>query len=332
MFRRPALAALATLAATAAHADEATPDTYTWMHETRDVMGEGLLWNDRLGDGRDRLKTGGLTQSVLLPESLFSDDPWFGGRAAAVELQGRVLAITPDFLAGGVRPHAQYAGAGIYLRTFGEARPVAGAQLSVEDRVGIELGYRGDALPIFEIQDALHEGMGMAVPGRAPGSALDPAAHINAEARRTWRFATGFAGHDVDIAPFAALSAGTRENALRAGADVILGSSLAARTWNHDPATGALIPGGSAPREGAHWTVWAGGEVGLVASDALIEGEVGGLPGMADPAPVTARLRAGVQLEWSGIALTYSLAWLSPEVEHQDGGQLIGGVQLKVRF
>ena len=252
-----AIAALLTVKPAEAGEKADVADTYTWLSKTEDVQVEGILWNDRFGDGKDRYKTGGMTQSWLLPETIFSDEPWIEGHASALELQGRGFIITPDNTtnpAAGDRPFAQYVGVGAYLRTV--ERPEAltpSTTLSVEHRMGVELGLLGDPLPLFDIQDAVHETIGPGGVGRTSANTLDTEVLANLEAKRTYRFHTDLEDTEVELAPFGQLSLGMRENAARLGGDVIWGSSLKARTWNHDPAIGALIPGGPQPRPGFQW-------------------------------------------------------------------------------
>ena len=318
-----------------AHGSDDRRDTFTWMSSSQDIVAEGILWNDRLGDGKDRYKSGGLTQSWLVPQSRISGEPWIADQAAALEVQIRGLVITPDNTAAATadRPYAQYLAAGVFLRTFGRANPVFhDGALSAENRIGIEIGYQGDPLPLFEIQEALHGISGMGPMARTDAGTLDSSVLVNLEVKRTWRLHVDAERHDVDVAPFAQISAGLRENSARIGADLIHGASLTARTWNHDPAIGALIPGGSKRRDGVNWFAWFGGDVAIVASDALLDG------GFLVDGPATnaerfsARLRAGAMAEFPGFALSYSITWLSPEFEEQDQGQLIGAVQLKLRY
>ena len=99
---------------------------WDWLAGSVEIQGATLVWNDRLGDGEDRWKTGGLTQSVLLPERGLGGAPWFKGRASALEIGARGLVMTPDDTAfTGVdeddRPYAQYAAVGVFLRSA--ARP-----------------------------------------------------------------------------------------------------------------------------------------------------------------------------------------------------------------
>lgn len=311
-------------------------NTFTWLSETQDVLAEGVIWNDRFGDGKDRYKTGGMTQSWLLPESIFSDQPWIEGHASAIELQGRGFIATPNNTsnpAPGDRPFAQYVGVGAYLRTVSEADALNfQTTLQTENRVGIEFGYQGEPLPLFEIQEALHDTMGQGAMGMTAANTLDSEVLVNVEAKRTYRFHMELAATDLEFAPFGQVSIGMRENSARAGADLIVGSSLNARTWNHEPAIGALIPGGSKPRDGVHWMTWVGADIGYVASDAFLDGGFDGNSPSVDRNALTGRARVGIMAEYNNFAASYSLNWLSAEFDRQPDGQVIGAFQVKYRF
>lgn len=338
MFLRSMLTVTAFSIALPAFADEpALPDTFTWVSETEDVLAEGMIWNDRFGDGGDRYKTGGMTQSWLLPESIFSDENWIDGHAAAIELQGRGFIATPSNTtnpAPNDRPFAQYVGVGTYLRTFGEPVSVDfNTTMSVEHRIGVEVGLQGDPLPLFELQEALHgTTTDMGRMGRTAANTLDTEVLVNAEVKRTHRYHMDLEETEVEIAPYAQASLGMRENSVRVGADLITGSSLKARTWNHEPAIGALIAGGSAPREGVNWATWIGADIGYVASDAFLDGGFDRSGPSTARTELTARVRAGVMMEVDNFAVTYSLSWLSQEFDAQPDGQLVGGFQVKYRF
>ncbi|NIP75914.1 MAG: DUF2219 family protein, partial [Xanthomonadales bacterium] len=97
-------------------------DGWDWLASSREIRGATLVWNDGLGDGEDRWKTGGLSQSVILPESRLAGTPWIDGQASALEVTLRALLMTPDNTAAAVadaddRAFAQYAGMGLFLRS-----------------------------------------------------------------------------------------------------------------------------------------------------------------------------------------------------------------------
>lgn len=311
---------------------------WAWLAGATGVETQGLFWNDRLGDGEDRWKSGGLTQSLVLPERRLGDESWFGDRASAIEINLRGLVISPDDTAfGGVdrrdRPYSQYAAAGLYVRSIARPRGIGpGLALQTEDRAGIELGWQGDPLPLFDIQGAMHDLLGTGGDIGNPDNTIDGGFLANLEARRTWRLHRAMAGRDLELAPFVQTSLGMRENSLRAGADLLFGSALEGRTWGADLATGAMIAGESMHRQGFHWTFFTGADAGYVASDAFLDGGPGGDGPGIGRRDVTARLRAGVLLEAGGVGIGFSLNWLSPEFRGQPEGQTIGGIQVKLRF
>ena len=309
-------------------------DGFRWRTESRDVMAEGAIWNDRIGDGKDRYKTGGMTQSWVFPETLFLDERLLPDRVSAFELQGRGFIATPDNTqAGGAandRPFAQYVGVGAYHRSWGRpARFSDRTTGALETRAGVEIGWQGDPLPLFDIQDALHGDTQVSL---SPGNTIDGEFLVNLELEGVYRHQTSTRFLDLDIAPFVRVSTGMRENSLRAGADVILGSSLSARTWNHEPAIGALLPGGSRRRPGPGWALWVGGDAGYVLTDAFLDGGFAANGPKVDREDMTYRLRAGLMFEFDPVAIVYSANWLSPEFSSQPEGQVIGAVSIKYRF
>lgn len=313
---------------------ELRDDGFKWRSESRDIMAEGAIWNDRIGDGKDRYKTGGMTQAWVFPETLFLDERLIPGRVSALELQGRGFIATPDNTqAGGAatdRPFVQYVGVGAYHRSWSRpSRLSDNTTGALETRAGVEVGWQGDPLPLFEIQEALHDNTQTNINA---ANSVDSEFLLNLEIEGVYRRQTSTRFLDLDIAPFLRLSTGMRENSVRAGADIILGSSLSARTWNHEPAIGALLPGGSKQREGFNWAIWVGGDAGFVASDAFLDGGFTADGPKVERESLTFRVRAGLMLEYDPIAIVYSINWLSPEFESQPEGQVIGAVSLKYRF
>jgi hypothetical protein len=311
---------------------------WNWLATTNEIQTEGMFWNDRYGDGKDRWKTGGITQSYVFPEHIFSDENWFQGRASALELNLRALAITPDDTSfaevnSDDRPYAQYAGIGLYLRSITRPEaltPVVAVQ--AEDRIGVEAGWQGDPLPLFDMQEALHGVTGTDGNAGNRSNSIDGEVLVNLEARRTWRFHLGQTGPDLEFAPFVQTSLGMRENSLRVGGDFFAGSALEGRAWGSDLATGAVMAGASMPRQGFDWTVFLGGDVGYIASDAFLDG------GFAVDGPsvprrdIVGRARTGLLLEYGNVGIGFSLNWLGREFRGQSNGQVLGAIQLKYRL
>lgn len=311
---------------------------WDWLSDSTEIQGATLVWNDRLGDGEDRWKSGGVTQSVILPERLLGGASWIDGRASALEVSLRGLVMTPDDTAfngvnGDDRAYAQYASAGAFLRSAARPAPIApGLALQVEDRIGIEIGWQGEPLPLFDIQEAFH---GLADTGGDrgnPSNSIGGEFLANVEARRGWRFHNAGDSHDVEVVPFIQGSAGMRENSLRVGGDVFVGSPLEGRLWGTDPATGAVFSQASMPRRGTHWSVFFGGDVGYVASDAFLDGGFDGNGPSVERREIVGRARAGVLVEHGRVGVGFSLNWLGREFETQPEAQLVGALQLRLRF
>ncbi len=204
--------------------------------------------------------------------------------------------------------------------------------MQAEDRIGVEVGWQGDPLPLFDVQSALHGMAGTNGDAGNLSNIIDGEVLANLEARRTWRFHIGGTERDLEFAPFVQTSLGMRENSLRAGGDFFIGSVLEGRTWGSDLATGAVMAGASVPRQGFNWTVFFGGDVGYIASDAFLDG------GFAVDGPsvprrdIVGRARADLLLEYDNLGLGFSLNWLGREFRGQSNGQVIGAIQLKYRW
>lgn len=336
---RTALVAFAV--ATSAHAGESprnATEGWNWLASTNEIQTEGVLWNDRYGDGKDRWKTGGLAQAYVFPEHIFSNESWLPGHASALELNVRGLVITPDHTSNtgadsGDRPYAQYAAAGIFLRSIAQPEALTPTlAVQTEDRIGVEAGWQGDPLPLFDVQNAAH---GMAGTGGNAGNlsnTIDGEILVNLEARRTWRLHADGEVRDIEFAPFVQTSLGMRENSLRVGGDVFIGSALEGRTWGSDLATGAVMAGASMPRQGFDWTLFAGGDLGYIASDAFLDGGFAVDGPSVERRDIVGRARIGVLLDYDKFGIGFSLNRLGKEFRGQSDGQTIGAIQLKYRF
>ncbi len=330
-------ALLALAGALSARAGEQA-EGWEWLAENNEIETQGVFWNDRYGDGKDRWKTGGITQSYIFPERIFHRGRWLDGRASALEFNVRAEVMTPDDTSNAGadpddRPYAQYAGVGIHFRSIARPEPLGpDFTVQVEDRVGVEVGWQGEPLPLFDVRDSLHDMTGNGGGMANPANVIDGEVLANLEGRRTWRLHRPGEGRDVEIAPFVQGSLGMREVSLRAGADMFVGSALEGRTWGSDLATGAVIAGDSVRREGFHWTAFIGGDVGYVAWDAFLDGGFAADWPEVNRSELVYRARTGVLLEYGSVGVGFSLNWLSEEFETQPEGQLIGAIQLKYRL
>jgi hypothetical protein len=139
-------------------------------------------------------------------------------------------------------------------------------------------------------------------------------------------------GRDFEFAPFVQTSLGMRENSLRVGGDFFVGSALEGRTWGSDLATGAVMAGAASPRPGFNWTVFAGGDLGYIASDAFLDGGFGDEGSSVARRDIVGRTRAGVLLDYDNFGFGFSVNWLGKEFRGQSNGQMIGAFQLKYRL
>ncbi len=223
--------------------------------------------------------------------------------------------------------------AGVYLRTITQPEALTPAlTMQAEDRIGVEVGWQGDPLPLFDLQSSLRGMTGTGGDAGNLSNIIDGELLVNLEARRTWRLHMDGAGRDLEFAPFVQTSLGMRENSLRAGGDFFIGSTLEGRTWGSDLSTGAVMAGASAPRQGFNWTVFFGGDVGYVASDAFLDGGFAVNGPSVSRNEIVGRARSGLLLEYDKVGISFSLNWLSPEFDGQSGGQVVGAIQPKYRL
>ncbi|NIP74475.1 MAG: DUF2219 family protein, partial [Xanthomonadales bacterium] len=117
-----------------------------------------------------------------------------------------------------------------------------------------------------------------------------------------------------------------------AGGDLFIGSALEGRVWGSDPATSAVFSQASMPRPGTNWTLFAGGDLCYVASDAFLDGGITVDGPSVDRRDFVDRARAGILVEHGRVGLGFSLNWLGREFESQPEGQLVGAVQVQIRF
>ncbi len=182
------------------------------------------------------------------------------------------------------------------------------------------------------MQNSLHGVTGTNGNAGNLSNTIDGELLVNLEARRTWRLHIDGTGRDLEFAPFVQTSLGMRENSLRAGGDFFAGSALEGRTWGSDLSTGAVMAGASMPRRGFNWTVFFGGDVGYIASDAFLDGGFAADGPSVPRRDIVGRARAGLLLEYDNFGIGFSLNWLGQEFRGQSDGQVIGAIQLKYRL
>lgn len=294
--RKPVFAQLVALAlALVAGAAAADPPATAW-----------LVTNDALGDGRDRWRSASVYLGHLVP--LPGSDDWLEHRVLA-ELIAPANLVRPD---PRDRRHAGILSVGLH-RHLALAR--------AELRLGADLVAVGPSTGLGRLQEAAHDLLGQ--------RGIDTGLHrlpdrllptLSAEAGLPVAL-----GPAAELRPFAELRLGD-EHLLRIGADLSLGLSPGGAPRLRDPVTGHRLVAQPLPGAGRPYLL-LGADLAAVARSAWLPAGGG-----ADARDRRLRLRAG--LGWQGPRLSafYGLTWLSPEVERQGEGQLLGSVRLRWKF
>jgi hypothetical protein len=283
------------------------------MAEGRQTLGWGRLFdNDALGDFHDRWQTGSATVSVVRGPDWTGELPGDLGSLLEFRFVGR--AISAGNLSNPAQNDRRYAG----LLSLGVHSHFN--WLGFEGRLGADLVGSGPQTGVGAFQSWLHEALGVGKPdlGDQLGNAVYPS--ISAELGK------GFAmGDRVVVRPFLGAEAGV-EAYVRAGGDVIIGNFGNGALLLRDDTTGQRYQAVSGPPvSGLSLTL--GGDLSRVfASELLPEG------GRAMASESRSRLRAGVAWQGERSSAFYGLTYLAPEFDTQPEGQLIGSLNVNLRF
>lgn len=284
--------------------------------ETRVTLGFGRLYsNDRLGDGKDRWRTGSWSLSVV------SGYGWNGARPTQfgdiVELRFRTDIIAPRALSGAGSDDRPYVGAVTYgMHSHWAA---LGGELSA----GLDVTMTGPQTGLSDLHDRWHDRFSAPrlsdeVVANQIGDAVYPSVTVE----------YGLPLHLSDralVRPFAEVQAGVEQIA-RIGADVILGPVGQADLLIRDQPTGHLYRGtrsdvtGLSLVAGADWarigdSRWLPSDRGVAALDERWRARIGAF---VQPLP--------------GTGVFFGLTWLSEEFEGQPEGQLLGSLSISYRF
>jgi hypothetical protein len=285
------------------------------LAEDRRTIGVSRLFtNDALGDQRDRWRTAGYGVSLLRGPDWTGSLPATPGRLLEFRLRSEI--VTPEAIANPDPRDRRYAG----ILSFGlHTHAAVGAG---EARIGADLVVVGPVTGLSGLQGHLHDLLGLPEPDTSNqlGNAVYPM--LSGEIGRSYRL-----GRAVTIRPFVEGQWGF-ETLIRAGADLTLGrfgeDALALR----DVVTGHRVAGIRAPGGGAPGlSLVLGGDVARVGDSALLPDD-----GTAVLRRDRTRLRAGLHWQGRRSDAFYGVTWLSPEFEGQHEGQLVGALQLRVRF
>ena len=295
------LALLALLSATAAFGDQ------------RQTLGWGRLFNnDALGDLHDRWHSGAYTVSLLRGPEWTGQLPTGFGDILEYRVSG--ATVTPANLDNPAADDRRYAAP----LSFGIRTHLAWR--GVEASLGADLVAVGPQTGIGNFQSWLHGALGVDKPALTNqlGNAVYPT--VQAELGR------GFALSDqFTLRPFISAQAGV-ETLVRAGGDLVIGSFGQGALMLRDDTTGQRyrgVPGERTP--GLSFTL--GGDVAHVFSSALLPAG-----GAAVASETRGRLRAGMAWQGKKSSAFYGITYLTPEFDSQPAGQLVGSVNLNLRF
>jgi hypothetical protein len=282
--------------------------------EPRVTLGWGRLFaNDALGDGRDRWRTGSYTVSRIRGTSWSGDLPATPGEI--LEFRMRADTIAPASLTDPAPADRRYAGA----LSFGLHTHFAwqGAEVSL----GADLVFTGPQTGLGSFQSGIHDLLGLPKPlvlDDQIGDAVYPG--LVAEVGRSFDF-----GDNMRVRPFIEARSGV-ESLLRVGGDLVIGQFGRGDLMLRDVATGLCYRGAQGnPTQGVSLVL--GADTARVFDSALLP--AGGAVTMSEQRD---RLRAGVNWQGKRTSVFYGVTYLSPEFEEQDEGQVLGAINLSLRF
>lgn len=284
--------------------------------EERSRQGFGLLvTNDSLGDTSDRWRTGSFASSLVWAPEWQGRLPRRFGSLVELRINGEVVG--PENLAAPAPLDRRYGQALSFgVHTHFQPGTIAWS-------AGADLVATGPQTGLDHMQEALHDVLG----GRDASPAVK-AAQVGNDVHPTLVLEAGreFAlGGTVRVRPFVEARAGI-ETLLRAGADLTFGRFGQGGLLVRAPVTGqrfSVIE--DAPYTG--FSAMFGADIAHVADSEFHAA------GPVRPRETRARARAG--LHWrshAGTSVFYGLTWLGREFTTQREDQVVGSLQLRVKF
>lgn len=288
--------------------------------QERVTLGFGRLFtNDALGDRQDRWQTGsyvaswirGAEGTVGLPEGF--------GELMEYRFSTRIIApenlVTPD------PADRRYAG------VFSLGAYTHFASGGFEMSAGSEVVLVGPATGLAAFQADVHDAFGLTSPSAAVraaqiGNALYPV--VAFEAARPVALDLGGASGAV-LRPFVQGRAGD-ETYLRAGVDLLFGPNFTSGVLARDETTG-LVYQTMTRLPGPGFSVLLGADTAKVWRSTWLPASDG-----YTLSPLRNRVRAGLNWQGERFGAFYGATWLGPEFSGQASGQVVGSMQLRMKF
>lgn len=283
----------------------------------RTKQGFGLMiTNDVLGDTHDRWRTGSFESSWIFAPDWQGQAPARFGELLELRINGEVVG--PENLATPApldRRYGQVLSFGLHTHF----QPSA-----VDYAVGLEAVITGSQLGLDDVQEALHTVLG----GRDPSPAV-LAAQVSNDVYANAVFETGHRlqlGNRTQIRPFFEARVGT-ETLARVGVDVTFGRFGESGLLIRNPVSGHRLSAvEDAPYRGFSWLV--GADVAYVDSSIFIPSS-----GPVQLEDTRTRVRAGAHWRTqAGTSVFYGVSWFSEEFNTQREAQVVGSLQLRLKF
>ena len=291
----------------------ATALTQPAMAEPRQTLGWGRMFdNDLIGDGKDRWHSGSYTVSAVRGPNWNGILPTrFGEILEFRFVGGTKVPANLEFPAADDRRYVAPLSLGLY--THFDWR-------GFETSLGANLVLTGPQTGIGSFQSWLHGVLN--VPKPDLGDQIGNAAHptLQAEIGRTFALSD-----TATLRPFVAAQAGV-ETYVRAGGDLVVGSFGKGALMLRDDVTGQRYRA----INGAHIPAMSftlGGDVARVFDSAYLPSG-----GAAVASETRTRIRAGVQWQGEKASTFYGITYLSPEFDSQPEGQVVGSLNVNLRF
>jgi hypothetical protein len=283
------------------------------MSQGRQGTNSGRLFsNDFLGDGQDRWHSTSYVISELRGLNADGHTPTAFGQLLEYRLRGEVIA--PANLQAPAAQDRPYAGVLAYgLHSY------MGEGDDVLNRIGVDVVAVGPQTGLGQFHNWVHERLGTAGPDletQLP-NAIYPT--VSGEIANSIQFGV------VELRPFAEAQIGV-ETFARLGADVFWGGRDDDQLRLRDVTTGQLY-NSAGEHTGPDVEFMLGADIAHVWSSEYLPATDGYVV-----EPVRFRGRAGVQVSAPQADMFYGVTWLGPEFEAQPSGQLVGSLNVNLRF
>lgn len=282
--------------------------------EDRVTLGWGRMFsNDALGDQKDRWRTGGYQVSRIRGYSWDGALPTTPGEI--LEFRAVAQIVAPEDLVSPPPLDRRYAATlSLGLHTQFDWR---GNDVSI----GSDLVFVGPQTGISNFQKWIHNMVGLQKPtviDNQIGNGIYP----TLEAELGHKFALG---DRAEIRPFVQAQAGV-ESFVRVGGDLVIGTLGRDDLMVRDGVTGQRYRAVEGTRDqGVSFVL--GGDIARVFDSALLPDN-----GVATLSEDRSRLRAGMHWQGEKASVFYGISYLSKEFDQQPEGQLVGGLNLNLKF